>query len=220
MLYLLVGVMFIMGSILDLELLTTISTVLLVPVLIVYYRYKAQKWFLAMVVVLLLFYLRDLFMLQDFNLNLQPVIWLFGAAVFIIYIFALTSLQSSKVHLVEVFSLLIMYGFLAFLFFTIAELVPQVVPSYKVVAYTYLLLLTLLLALTFTQYLIKSHYASLWLMLASASLLVSELSLFFQVYVVSDISVTVFYPLFHVLAYYALIEHALHRRESLRIPGF
>lgn len=159
-------------------------------------------------------------MLQGFSNNLQPIIWSFGAAIVILYIFVLTSFQKSKIHPVELFSLIIMYGFLAFLFYTIADLVPQVIPSYKVITYVYIVSLTLLLAITFTQYLVKSHYASLWLMLASASLLVSELSLFFKLYVISDISVNVFFPLFHVIAFYALVEHALHRRRSTWLPGF
>lgn len=216
----LLGVMFILGSIFHLELLYNISTVLLIPVLILYYRYKARKWFLPMVIVLLLFYIRDLFMLDGFGNNLLPIIWSFGIAIVILYVFALSAFQKAKVHPVEIFSLVIMYGFLAFLFFTIADLVPQVVPSYKVATYIYIVSLTLLLAITFTQYLVKSHYASLWLMLASASLLVSELSLFFKLYVISDISVNVFFPLFHVIAYYALVEHVVHRRRSSRLPGF
>lgn len=214
------GVLFIFGSIFQLELIFSIATVLLIPVLILYYRFKAKKWFFPMVVVLLLLYIRDLFMLQGFANNLQPIMWSFGAAIVILYIFVLTSFQKSRVHPVELFSLFIMYGFLAFLFYTIADLVPQVIPSYKVTTYLYIVSLTLLLAVTFTQYLVKSHYASLWLMLASASLLVSELSLFFKLYIISDISVNVFYPLFHVIAFYALVEHALHRRRSMWLPGF
>lgn len=197
-----------------------VSTVLLIPVLILYYRFKAKKWFLPMVIALLLFYIRDLFMLSGFLNNLQPIVWSFGAALVIVYVFAITSFQKSKLHPVEIFSLIIMYGFLAFLFITIIDLVPQVIPSYKVITYIYIVSLTLLLAITFTQYLVKSHYASLWLMLASASLLVSELSLFFKLYVIPDISVNVFFPLFHVIAYYSLVEHALHRRRSRLLPGF
>lgn len=219
-LFTVLGVLFIVGSIFYLELLSTISTLFLIPVLILYYRYKTKHWFVPMVVVLLLFYIRDLFLLGDFSNNPQPVIWTFGAAICTLYIFALTAFQKSRVHPVEFFSLIIMYGFLSFLFITIAELVPQVVPSYKIATYVYIVSLTLLLAITFTQYLVKSHYASLWLMLASASLLVSELSLFFRMYVISDISVNVFFPLFHVITYYALVEHAVHRRKSTLIPGF
>lgn len=173
-----------------------------------------------MVVALLLFYLRDLFMLQGFTLNAAPILWCFGLAISILYAFALTNFQRAKVHPVEIFSLLIMYGFLGFLFYSIAELVPEVIPSYKRATYVYLLVLTLLLAITFTQYLLKSHYASLWLMLASASLLVSEFSLFFKLYVLSDISVNVFYPLFHVIAFYSMVQHALHRRRLSLLPGF
>lgn len=114
-----------------------------------------------------------------------------------------------------------MYGFLGFLFYTIAELVSQVMPTiFETTTYLYLFLLILLLAITFTGYLLKSHYASLWLMLASASFLVSEISLFFKIYIISDVSVNIFFPLFHVIAYYALIEYALHRRRSARIPYF
>lgn len=173
-----------------------------------------------MVVALLLFYIRDLFMLHGFSSNPGPILWSFGGGIFILYIYALTSFQRAKVHPVEIFSLLIMYGFLGFLFYTIAELVPQVIPSYKGVTYVYLLVLTLLLAITFTQYLLKSHYASLWLMLASASLLVSEFSLFFRLFILADISVNIFYPLFHVIAFYAMVEHALHRRKNSYLPGF
>lgn len=173
-----------------------------------------------MVIVLLLFYVKDIFMLEGFGGNPGPVLWSFGCAILILYIFALTSFQRAQVHPVEVFSLLIMYGFLGYLFYSIAELVPQVIPSYKAATYLYLLLLTLLLAITFTQYLLKSHYASLWLMLASASLLVSEFSLFFKLFVISDISVNVFYPLFHVISFYSMVQHVLHRRRSSFISGF
>lgn len=220
LLFIFLGMLFITGSIFNLRLLVVISTILLVPVLILYYRYKAKKWFLPIVLTLVLLYVRDLFMLQGFIANPTPILICFGGAIFILYIFALTSFQRATVHPVEIFSLLIMYGFLGFLFYTIAELVPQVIPSYKNVTYIYLLVLTLLLAITFTQYLLKSHYASLWLMLASASLLVSEFSLFFRLFILSDISVNIFYPLFHVIAFYALVEHALNRRKSSFLPGF
>lgn len=212
--------LFIIGSIFELQLLLAISTVLLVPVLILYYRYKARKWFLPMIIVLLLFYIRDLLMLQGFGNNALPILCSLGGAIFILYIFALTSFRRARIHPVEFFSLLIMYGFLGFLFYTIADLVPQVIPSYKNISYAFLLVLTLLLAITFTQYLLKSHYASLWLMLASAFLLVSEFSLFFRLFIISDISVRVFYPLFHVIAFYAMVEHVLHRRRSSTLPGF
>ena len=219
-LFILLGILFIVGSIFHLNTVELVSTVLLIPVLILYYRYKAKKWFLPMVIALLFFYIRDLFMLQGFSNNAGLILLFFGGGIIILYIYALTSFQRAKAHPVEIFSLIIMYGFLGFLFYTIAELVPQVIPSYKTLTYIYLLVLTLLLAITFTQYLLKSHYASLWLMLASASLLVSEFSLFFRLYVISDISVNIFYPFFHVIAFYAMVEHALHRRKSSYLPGF
>lgn len=173
-----------------------------------------------MIIALLLFYARDLLMLQGVFLNLKVILWCFAGALAILYVFALTSFKWSRVHLVEIISLLIMYTFLGFLFYTMAELLPQVIPTHRGTAYFYILLLTLLLAITFTQYLLKSHYASLWLMLASASLLLSELSLFFNLFIISDISVTIFYPLFHVVAFYAMVQHAIHRRKSSLLPGF
>lgn len=219
-LFILLGLLYIAGSVIGIPVLVFISTILLIPVLILYYRYKAKNWFLPMVIALLFFYIRDLFILQGFSENLWAILWFFGGGIFILYIFAFTSFQRARVHPVELFSLLIMYGFLGFLFYTIADLVPQVIPSYKTATYIYLFVLTLLLAITFTQYLLKSHYASLWLMLASASLLISEFSLFFRLYILPDISVNIFYPLFHVIAFYSMVEHALHRRKSTFLPGF
>ena len=219
-LFLSLGVVFIISSIFNLEVLGIAATILLVPVLVLYYRYKAKIWFLPMVIVLLLFYVRDLLMLDGFFNYPVSSLWCFGGAVIILYVFAFTSLKWSRIHFVEGVSLLIMYAFLGFLFYTLADLVPQVLPSHRGTAYSYILLLTLLLAVTFTQYLIKSHYASLWLMLASASLLVSELSLFFRLFILPDISVTIFYPLFHVVALFAMVEHAIHRRKSSSLPGF
>ncbi|GAB2776218.1 hypothetical protein [Salinimicrobium soli] len=219
-LFLLLGGLFIAGSLFDLRLVTLISNYLIIPVLILYYRYKSKKWFIAMVIALLLFYVRDTLLLYGFPNYPNLIMISFGCALSIVYMFAIVGFQRSKIHFVELISVLIMYGFLGFLFFSIGELVPQVMPSYKGPTYLYLFLLTFLLAITFTSYLLKSHYASLWLMLASASLLVSELSLFFKMYIVSDFSVNVFYPLFHVIAYYALVEHAINRRRSQRIPFF
>ena len=159
-------------------------------------------------------------MLTDFFKFGFWIMLAFALAILIIYIFAITSFQKAKVLSIEVLSLLIMYGFLGFLFFTIADLVPQVMHTNQIVTYIYLAALILLLALTFTQYLLKSHYSSLWLMLGAASLLVSELSLFFKMFVISDVSVNIFYPLFHVISFFAFVEHAIHRRKTSRIPGF
>jgi len=220
LLFLAIGALFIVGSIFNLKVLTGTSTILLIPILILYYRYKTNNWFLPMVIVLLLIYIRDLLMLKGFYSYPELILWSFGGAVAILYVFALTSLKWSKIFFVEAVSLLIMYAFLGFLFYSMADQVPQVIPTHQTGAYLYLLLPTVLLAITFSKYLIKSHYASLWLMLASACLLMSELSLFFGLFILSDISVTIFYPLFHVIALFGLVEHAIHRRKSSRIPGF
>lgn len=173
-----------------------------------------------MVIALLLFYIRDILLLSGFFDHALWVILSFALAVFIIYIYAITSFQRAEVLPVEILSLVIMYGFLGFLYYSMADLVPQVINSHKLVAYIYLGALIFLLAFTFTQYLLKSHYASLWLMLGSASMLVSELSFFFRLFVISDISVNIFFPLFHVISYYAFVEHAIHRRKSSSLPGF
>lgn len=218
--FIFIAILFVVGSFFNLNVLTIGANYLLIPVLVLYYRYKAKKWFLLMVVALFMFYIRDIFLFYGYKQYSNLVMILFLMGILVIYGFAITGFQRAKVHLVEWISLLIMYGFLGFLFYTIADLVPEVMPSYQGATFLYLFLLTFLLAITFTEYLLKSHYASLWLMLASASLLVSELSLFFKMYVIEDISVKIFFPLFHVIAYYAMIEHALHRRRSSSIPYF
>lgn len=216
-LFILVAILFVVGAFFNLNSMTITANYLLVPVLILYYRSKAGRWFLLMVIALLCFYVRDIFMLYGVGTSPWIVLSPFFLGLLIIYAFAITGFQRSKVHFVEWISLFIMYGFLGFLFYTISELVPQIMLSDLATTYIYLFLLILLLAITFTAYLLKSHYASLWLMLASASLCVSEISWFFKMYIISDVSVNIFFPLFHVIAYYALIEHALHRRRSVQL---
>ncbi len=107
-----------------------VTTFLLIPVLIIYYRSRTRKWFLVVVIALLLFYIRDLFMLTGFSNNPQPIIWTFAFALVILYLLAITSFKKAQVHPVEVISLIIMYGFLSFLYFTMADLIPQVIPSF------------------------------------------------------------------------------------------
>lgn len=215
-----IALLFTVGSFFNIDGLTVGANYLLVPVLILYYRFRAKNWFLLMVFAMFMFYMRDIFLFNGFREYSNLVMITFFIGLIVIYGFAIAGFQRAKVHLVEWISLLIMYGFLGFLFYSIADLVPQVMPSFQEVTFLYLFLLTFLLAITFTEYLLKSHYASLWLMLASAALLVSEMSLFFKMYVIDDISVKIFFPLFHVIAYYSFIEHALHRRPSAKIPYF
>lgn len=215
-----VGLLYFVGSILRLEILTVPTTFLLIPVLILFYRVKAKKWFLPMVIALLLFYVRDLLMLDGFFDNLIPILWCFGTGLAILYVFALAGFRWGRIHVLEFFSLLIMFVFLGFLYYTMNHLLHQVLPSHRVEASFFILLLIILLAISFTQYILKSHYASLWLMLASACLVLSELSLFFKIFILSDISVIIFYPLFHVIAFYALVQHAVYRRKNTFLPGF
>lgn len=219
-LFLIIALLFFTGSLMSFTRLTLVSNYLLIPSLIFYYRVKAGDWFPFMVAALVFFYVRDIFLLYGFDHFPWLIIGSFFLGLIIIYVFAITGFKASKMHIIEVFSLLILYAFLAFLFITVASLVPQALPDFENVTYVYQFLLIMLLGITFTGYLLKSHYASLWLMLASASFLVSEISLFFKMFVVSDISVSIFYPLFHVMAYYSLIQHALHRRRSLQTPHF
>ncbi|HER40270.1 MAG TPA: hypothetical protein ENO10_03530 [Salinimicrobium catena] len=218
--FIFLAVVFTIGSLFGIRYLTITANYLLIPILILYYRYETKNWFSLLVLALFFFYIRDIFLFYDFSNFNYVVMVTFFAGLMIIYGFAVTGFPKAKVHLVEWISLFIMYGFLGFLFYTIADLVPEVISDFTYRAYAYLFLLVFLLAITFTAYLLKSHYASLWLMLASASLLVSEISLFFKMYVISDISVELFYPVFHVIAYYSLIEHGLHRRRSAEIPYF
>src|SRR5690606_40438406 len=98
------------GSIFQLEILIQVSTLLLIPTLILYYRYRAKKWFLAMVVALVLFYVRDLLMLGGLGNYLGWIMLVFAIAVIILYIFSLTSFRRSKIMFVELLSLIIMYG--------------------------------------------------------------------------------------------------------------
>ena len=219
-LFVLIAALFIVGSLLSFEWLTMVANYLLIPSLIFYYRLKAGNWFPFMVAALIFFYVRDIFLLYGFNHFPWLILGSFFLGLFIIYVFAITGFRASKIHVVEGISLFILYAFLAFLLITFAEMVPQALPEFEYITYLYLFLLVLLLGITFTGYLLKSHYASLWLMLASASFLVSEFSLFFKMHVVQDVSVNIFYPLFHVMAYYSLIQHALYRRRSLLIPYF
>lgn len=209
---------FLVGSFFDFENVQMVSTLLLIPLLVLYYRYKSKNWFVLAVFALLLFYIHDILPYMGVGFFTGPSHVVFFGGTTIMYLFALTGFQKANIHFVEWISLFIMYGFLAFVFYSIYGLIPQVMVSSENLMYIRLFLLTFLLALTFTRYLVKSHYASLWMMLSSASLLISELSLFFKSYVVDDFSVRLFYPLFHVFAYYALIEHVIHRRRSERHP--
>lgn len=215
------ALLFIVGSILGLEKLSVGTNFLVVPSLLLYYRIEAKTWFIPIVISLLLFYVRDIFLLWGGLQNYpEMIMYSFLMALFIIFVLVITNFQRSRMHPIELVSLMIMYGFLTFVLITVGDLVPEVIPSYKNETYLYLFLLSLLLALSFTQYLMKSHYSSLWLMLATASLLISELSLFFKLFVVEDISVNVFFPVFHVFTYFSLVQHGLHRRKTSWIPYF
>lgn len=216
--FLISAVLFVLGSFFDFHKLEMAGNVFLVPLLILYYRFKAKKWFFLAVTAITMLYVRDILQYFGYGSFSAPSQIIFLGSLLIFYLFALTGFQKAKVHAVEWISLLIMYGFLGFIFYTISDLIPGDMALGQDFMYIQLSLLTFLLAVTFTQYLIKSHYASLWIMLFSASLLISELSLFFKIYVIDDLSVRLFFPLFHVLAYYALIEHAIHRRRSERFP--
>ena len=60
----------------------------------------------------------------------------------------------------------------------------------------------------------------LWFMVAASSFLVSEVSLFFKVFILEDFSVNFFYPFFHVLAYYGLVEYGVRRRRTGKLKYF
>ena len=219
-LFVLLGVLFIIGSTTGNRILLIFSNFFLVPFLLVYYRIKARRLFLPIVLALLMFYIRDVLLYFGFNNN-PLIIWgSFLMGMGLLFLCLVTAFERARVHPLEVLSFLIMYCFLGFLFISLAEVVPEVLPNEEFSAYLYLLLLMLLLAWGFTAYLLKSHMASLWFLVASSAFLVSEVSLFFKVFILEDISVNFFYPFFHVLAYYGFVEYGCNRRLTGKLKYF
>lgn len=212
--FLILGALFVIGSFFDLPMVYKVANLSLVPTLLLYYRTKAKRIFWPVVVAILSFYIRDIFMMMGFANYPIIIMSTFVVGIVILYFCAITGFRKSNMLTVELISLLIMYGFLGFLAYSMAEMVSEVIPTYSNATYIYLILLTVLLGFTFTAYLLKSHWASLWLMVASASLLVSEISAFFKLYVIEDISVNLFFPLFHIFMFYCLVQYALNRRRT------
>ena len=214
------GILFVIGSAFDVRPLLIGSNFFLVPVLLLYYRYMARKIFVPIIWVLLLLYLRDIFMIYGLREYLG-IIWIcFILAILILFCCMFTGFKRSRIHPVEVISFLIMYGFLIFLFITLSDGVPRDDFFRKWAAYSYLFLLMLLMGSSFTVYIMKSHMASLWFMVAASAFLVSEVSLFFKILIIEDLSVNFFYPLFHVIAYYGFVEFGIRRRRTGRYRYF
>lgn len=218
--FLLVGALYFIGSCFDVTYLYLIANILLIPAALLYYPFKTKEIFWPVVVALLFLYTRDLFLIFGFYKNPWIILTSFFAAMIILYLCVITGFQKSRIHYVEIVSLLIMYGFLGFLFYSISEMIPDVIPGYTIFAFVYLLLLVILVGFAFTRYLLKSHWASLWFMVGSGSLLVSELSYFFKTFILADISVRIFFPFFHVLAVYAFVKFGINRRKTSKLPYF
>lgn len=208
------------GSFFDIPVLYTPANYLLVPSLLIYYLIKVKKIFWPVVAMLVCFYIRDLLMMYSLENYIQGVMVTFVFAMILWYLCVITRLPKSPIQKVEIMSLVIMYSFLGFLTYSMSEVVTDVIPSYSTATYFYLFILNVLVAITFTKYILKSHWASLWLMIASAALLVSEISLFFKLYIIEDLSVNIFYPTFHLFMFYCLVQFGIHRRKTGKLWFF
>lgn len=220
MAFLVCSALFIVGAIVKLDYLELVANVLLVPTLLVYYRIRANEVFYPIVGALVLLYIRDIFLTLGHEEYPVAILVSLIIALLLLLLCAISVLQKTKIEPIEYLSFLIMYGFLIFVFIFFSEMVPELIPRYAIPTIVYLLLLVLFLAVSFSAYLLKSHKGTLWLMIGASSLLFSELSLFFKLFVLEDISLIVFFPVFHVFAYYALTQHALNRRKSSFFPHF
>ncbi|HET8886966.1 MAG TPA: hypothetical protein VFM70_11515 [Salinimicrobium sp.] len=187
---------------------------LFIPSLLIYYFQWPDKIKIPVVIIFFFFYIRDLLLVFGYDKFPELSFTLFFAGIFPLFIYALTEFRRSRVHFLEILSLLIIFGFSIFLFLSMFELVPQVLPGYELLTYIYLILLNLLLCLSFTVYFLKSHRASLALMLFASFLIFGETSLFFKLMVIEDLSVLIFYPVCHTAAYAALVYYGLNRRNT------
>lgn len=208
------AIIFIFGSFFNLSALVRISSYLIIPSILIYYFKKTLTLLPAIIFVMVIFYTRDVFTSYGFLKYLWVNYVCFGISVFILILFAIKELSKPKFFFIEFLSLIIMYAFLIFLFFSLAEVIPFETPERRFAANIYLLLLVSFLGISFTSYILKSNYASLFIMLTAACLIISEASLFFKLYVIEDLTVNVFYPVFHVFTYYFLIQYALHYRKN------
>lgn len=219
-LFLGLGLLFVLGSTMGVRPLVVVSNYLLVPVLLIYFRLRTRSIFRPVVGVLLLLYIRDIFVIYGIT-EFLGIIWIcFILAMLLLFLCLFTSFGTSRLHPAEVLSFLIMYGFLAFLYFSLIEAIPEEGGFVRFAANSYLVLLMFLSAGSFTSYIMKSHLASLWFMVAVSAFLVSEVSLFFKVLILDDTSVNFFYPFFHVIAYFAFVEYGLNRWRSNKLPYF
>ena len=212
-LYLLCGLVFVMSSLLKLEKMLITVNFLLIPILLLLYRKKAEHLFIPVVAALLLMYLRDILLTLGYRDYTGYIMVAHTVALVVLLLCAITMLSRGRLDPLEYFSFLIMSAFLVFVFIFMADMVPDLLSQYRTLMYIYLLLLVLFLGVSFTAYILKSHYGTLWLMLSSAALLFSEVSLFFKLFILEDYSVNLFFPVFHVLAYYCLMEHGRNRRD-------
>lgn len=212
-LYLVCGLIFVLSSLFQLENILVTVNFLLIPVLLLLYRKKARRLFIPIVVALLFMYLRDILLYLGYREYSGFIMIAHNVALFLLVLCAVTMLGRGRLDPLEYFSFIIMSAFLVFVFIFMADMVPDLLSRYRTLMYLYLLLLVLFLGVSFTAYILKSHYGTLWLMLSSAALLFSEVSLFFKLFILEDYSVNLFFPVFHVFAYYCLMEHGRSRRD-------
>ncbi len=212
-LYLVCGLIFVLSSLFKLEKILVTVNFLLIPVLLLLYKKKARRLFIPIVAALLLMYLRDILLYLGYREYTGYIMVAHTLALALLLFCAVTTLGKGRLDPLEYFSFIIMSAFLVFVFIFMADMVPDLLSRYQTLMYIYLLLLVLFLGVSFTAYILKSHYGTLWLMLSSAALLFSEVSLFFKLFILEDYSVNLFFPLFHVFAYYCLMEHGRNRRD-------
>lgn len=214
-LYLVCGLVFVLSSLFQLDVLLLTANLLLIPVLLLLYKKNAARLFIPIVAALLLMYIRDILLYLGYRDYNGYIMVAHSLALLLLVLCAVTMLGRGRLDPLEYFSFVIMSAFLVFVFIFMADMVPDLVSQHRPLMYIYLLLLVLFLGVSFTAYILKSHLGTLWLMLSSAALLFSEVSLFFKLFILEDTSVNLFFPLFHVFAYYCLVEHGRHRRDRL-----
>lgn len=216
----LVGVAFVLGSLLRIQELLVGSNFLLVPILLLYYRFRASWTFLPIVAALLILYIRDIFLVYGEGENYYIITGSFYLAISVLLLCVATSIRKSKIFPTEIISFFVMYGFLIYLFVALQDIIQDISSFNRISVSIYLLLLILLVAGSFTSYIMKSHLASLWFLIAASALLVSEISLLFKIFIVEDISVNFFFPFFHVIAYFAMVEYGMRRWKTGKLRYF
>lgn len=187
-----------------------------VPLLFMLYWFNVQKLDPLFVVILLLCFLGDIFLLIEVENSFIYVLGSYILCYLILFYYLVKNHQSYRFNKLDILNLIIILLFLSYIGYASYGAIIKGMGDLKVYGFIYMIILYILFAGAVFEYINSRSMKSLWFLIAIINFVIADTCFGLHKFYVASIELKIINAIYQLLAVYFLIEFKLAKNNILK----